>query len=81
MACLDELTDILITTLALPPQTMDATTALLGALPELDSMSVASVIAAIESQFHIQIEDDEISARHFATLGSLAAFVQHKLAD
>lgn len=44
-------------------------------------MSVASVIAAIESQFHIQVEDDEISARHFETLGSLAAFVQHKLAD
>jgi acyl carrier protein len=81
MSCLDELTDILITTLSLPAQPMDPSTPLLGALPELDSMSVASVIAAIESQFHIQIGDDEISARHFETLGSLAAFVQRKLAD
>lgn len=80
MPCLDELNDILRTTLALAALSMDPATPLLGALPELDSMSVASVIAAIESQFHIQIEDDEISARHFDTLGSLAAFVQRKLA-
>jgi acyl carrier protein len=79
MSCLDELNDILRTALALPELPMEPSTPLLGALPELDSMSVASVIAAIESQFHIQIGDDEISARHFETLGSLAAFVQHKL--
>jgi acyl carrier protein len=81
MSCLDELNDILRTTLALPSFSAEPSTPLLGALPELDSMSVASVIAAIECQFHIQIEDDEISARHFETLGSLAAFVQRKLAD
>lgn len=81
MPCLDELNDILRTTLSLPALSMEPSTPLLGALPELDSMSVASVIAAIESQFHIQIEDDDISASHFATLGSLAAFVQRKLAD
>jgi len=81
MSCLDELNDILRTTLSLPALSTDPSTPLLGALPELDSMSVASVIAAIESQFHIQIEDDDISARHFETLGSLAGFVQRKLAD
>lgn len=81
MSCLDELNDILRTTLALPALATDPATPLLGALPELDSMSVASVIAAIESQFHIQVGDDEISARHFETLGSLAAFVRHKLTD
>jgi acyl carrier protein len=58
MSCLDELNDILRTTLSLPELPMAPSTPLLGALPELDSMSVASVIAAIESQFHIQIEDD-----------------------
>eukprot|EP01034_Spumella_vulgaris_P001112 gene1112-1477_t len=48
MSCLDELNDILRTTLSLPALSMEPSTPLLGALPELDSMSVASVIAAIE---------------------------------
>jgi acyl carrier protein len=58
---------------------MDAETPLLGALPELDSMAVVSVIAALEDHFAISIEDDEIEAATFATLGSLTAFVERKL--
>ena len=81
MSCLDELNDILRATLSLPALPMDPATPLLGALPQLDSMSVASVIAALENQFQIQVDDDEISARHFETLGSLAAFVERKLAE
>lgn len=57
---------------------MDADTPLLGSLPELDSMAVVNVIGALEEQFGITVEDDEISARTFATLGSLAAFVAEK---
>ena len=59
----------------------DALTAdspLLGSLPELDSMAVVSLIGALEEHFGIMIDDDEISASTFATLGSLAAFVQEK---
>jgi acyl carrier protein len=52
--------------------------ALLGALPELDSMAVISLIAALEEHFDIAIDDDDISASTFATLGSLAAFVADK---
>ena len=53
---------------------------LLGALPELDSMAVISLIAALEEHFDIAIDDDDISASTFATLGSLAAFVADKRA-
>ena len=53
---------------------------LLGAIPELDSMAVVNLITALEEHFGITVEDDEISADTFETLGSLAAFVAHKLA-
>ncbi len=59
----------------------DALTAdspLLGSLPELDSMAVVSLIGALEEHFGITVDDDDISASTFATLGSLAAFVQEK---
>jgi acyl carrier protein len=59
---------------------MDADTPLLGSLPELDSMAVVNVIGALEEQFGITVDDDEISARTFATLGSLSAFVAEKTA-
>jgi acyl carrier protein len=48
---------------------------LLGALPELDSMAVVSVIAAIEDRFGITVDDDDISGATFATFGSLVDFV------
>ena len=60
---------------------LDADAALLGSLPELDSMAVVNLIGALEDHFGISIEDDEISARTFATLGSLAAFVEQKIAQ
>jgi acyl carrier protein len=53
---------------------------LLGALPELDSMSVVNLIAALETHFDFVVHDDEISASSFATLGALAEFVEGKLA-
>lgn len=80
MSCLDEISLILRITLDLPRLQLDEHTPLLGSVPELDSMSVAGVIAAMENQFGIQIADDEIDARHFASVGSLVAFVQRKLA-
>ena len=59
---------------------MNASTPLLGAIPELDSMAVVSLITALEEQFGITVEDDEIGAEAFETLGSLTAFVEQKLA-
>ncbi|MBK1695302.1 acyl carrier protein [Chromatium weissei] len=52
---------------------------LLGAIPELDSMAVVNIITALEEQFGFCVEDDEISAESFATLGSLVEFVTRKL--
>ena len=60
-------------------QAMDASTPLLGAVPELDSMAVVNVITALEEHFGISVADDEIGAATFATLGSLSAFVEQKL--
>lgn len=50
-------------------------TALLGAIPELDSMAVVSLITAMESRFGITIDDDDIDGQTFATVGSLVDFV------
>jgi len=55
--------------------------ALLGAIPELDSMAVVSILTAMEDYFGFTVEDDEISADTFETLGSLVAFVDSKLAS
>jgi len=52
---------------------------LLGTIPELDSMTVVSIITSLEEDFGFKIDDDEISADSFATLGSLIAFVERKL--
>lgn len=54
-------------------------TELLGALPELDSMAVASLLTAIEEHFDILIEDDEISAEIFTDVGSLSDFIAGKI--
>jgi acyl carrier protein len=60
-------------------QTLEASTPLLGAIPELDSMAVVNVITALEDHFGFSVDDDEIGAATFATLGSLSEFVEHKL--
>ena len=53
---------------------------LLGALPELDSMAVVMILTSLEEHFGFTVEDDEISADTFATLGTLTAFAEQKLA-
>ncbi|GGN33374.1 acyl carrier protein [Actinoplanes campanulatus] len=58
--------------------TLDAATPLLGSLPELDSMAVLEIVAGIEERFGISVDDDEVTAELFETLGSLAAFVDEK---
>lgn len=58
---------------------LTADSKLFGALPELDSVGVVSVLTALEDRYGIAVEDDEISAETFATLGSFTAFVSSKL--
>jgi acyl carrier protein len=57
-----------------------AETPLLGSLPELDSMAVLEVVAALEARFGITVDDEEVTAEAFVTLGSLAALVEGKQA-
>lgn len=56
-------------------------TLLLGNIPELDSMAVVNVITALEEYYDISVDDDEISAKTFETLGSLTHFVEQKLSS
>jgi acyl carrier protein len=56
----------------------DEATALFGALPELDSMAVATLLTGIEERFGVLIEDDDVDAEDFATFGTLLAFVRRK---
>ncbi|HEV8500071.1 MAG TPA: acyl carrier protein [Casimicrobiaceae bacterium] len=59
----------------------DDATPLLGAVPELDSMAVVSVLTTFEDRFGFEIDDDEIDGATFATVGSLVAFVRGKRGD
>jgi acyl carrier protein len=65
--------------LAISPDALTENTRLLGALPELDSMAVVTILTAFEENFGFAIDDDEISADTFATFGTLAEFVERKL--
>ncbi len=58
---------------------LDSAAPLLGALPELDSMAVVSILTTIEERFGIVVDDDEMDGAVFATVGSLSRFVSGKL--
>jgi acyl carrier protein len=77
----DDVRSVLADTLQLGAraQALTADSALLGSLPELDSMAVVAVITALEERFGIVVDDDEITADTFATLGTLTAFVTDKV--
>ena len=60
---------------------LSADSPLLGAIPELDSMAVVMILTAMEEHFGFSVDDDEISADTFQTLGSLTTFVEQKLSS
>jgi acyl carrier protein len=82
MATLDDVKSILGNVLQLGgarTEKLARDTQLLGGIPELDSMAVLSVIAALEENFGFTVEDDEVTTTNFETVGSLADFVSRKL--
>lgn len=81
MSNLQEVKDLLSQALQLGPRVDSLTpdSQLLGALPELDSMAVVTILTAMEEHFGFVVDDDEISADTFATLGTLTDFVEQKL--
>lgn len=79
----EEVLSILDETLSLKGRSAEfsASTPLLGAIPELDSMAVVALITSLEDRFGFTVEDDEIEGSTFATVGSLVDFVQAKLSS
>lgn len=59
---------------------LTADSALFGALPELDSMALATLFGAIEDRFDLFLADDEIDGAVVATYGSLLAFLRARMA-
>lgn len=76
-----EVISILQLTLGVAPGTIapHPDTPVLGAIPEMDSMSVVSILVSLEEQYGVMVDDDEIDADVFATVGSLTRFVASKL--
>ena len=55
---------------------MDESTKLMGSLPELDSLAVAEVLAAIEERFGFEVDDADVTVDMFETVGTLAAYIE-----
>ena len=79
----DDIREILRDTLQLGERAdqLTASSPLLGVVPEFDSMAVVTVLTMVEEQFGIEIEDDEVTADVFQTVGSLADFVSERVND
>jgi acyl carrier protein len=77
VSTLDEVKALVAETLGIEDriESMDASTGLLGQLPELDSMAVVMIATEIENRFGFEIDNSEFTAEVFETLGTLAAFV------
>jgi acyl carrier protein len=60
--------------------TFTSSTHLLGAVPEMDSMAVVSIITAIEERLGVSVSDDDIDGSTFETVGGLVDFVAERLA-
>ena len=60
-------------------ESITADTRLLGEIPEMDSMAVVTVLTTLEESYGFVVDDDEISADTFATLGTLTEFVEKKI--
>ena len=56
----------------------DDETPLFGALPELDSMAVATLLTELEDRLGISIDDDEVDVEMFETFGALVRFAVEK---
>ena len=80
MASIDDIRALLDDALQLGDRVkaFDLDTALLGNLPEFDSMAVVAIITALEDNFGLAVEDDDITGETFETVGSLLDFVQSR---
>lgn len=56
--------------------TLSADTLLFGSLPELDSLALVELITVLEERFGFEMDEDDINAEVFESVGSLAAYVR-----
>jgi acyl carrier protein len=77
----DDVKAVVVGTLGLAARgdSLDATTPLLGSVPELDSMAVLELILALEHRFDIVLDGEDVTGEAFETLASLTALVEAKL--
>ncbi|THK39043.1 glycosyltransferase [Ensifer sp. MPMI2T] len=77
LSTFEELKELIIQTLGIqdPGRIAGASTPLFGSMPELDSLAVVNLAAALETRFGFQIDDSGFSADVFDTVGSLAEYV------
>ena len=54
-------------------------TGLLGQGFGLDSIEILQVVVAVEAEFGLTVDDDELRPEHFLTVGDLVTFIQRRL--
>ena len=81
MVPIEQVLDVLAESLdsSVPVREMSEDARLFGAVPELDSMAIISVITSLEQKFGITFDDDELDAGIFETVGSLIKQIATKL--
>lgn len=62
-------------------RTSDAGTSLLGRGIGLDSMEALALAVAIEEEFAIEVDDADLTAALFHTIGSVATYVRRRTAQ
>jgi acyl carrier protein len=60
--------------------TLNASTPLFGSMPELDSFAVLGLASSLEERFGFEIDGSEFTGEIFETIGTLAEFVEKKIA-
>jgi acyl carrier protein len=70
----DDLIEVLTEVLG-DEHTFTEDTLLFGSLPELDSLALVELITNIEERFGFEMDEDDITAEVFESVGSLSAFV------
>ncbi len=74
----DGVIDVIVTSLGIEERRAELTagSALFGALPELDSMAVATLLTEMEERLGILIEDDDVEAEDLMTFGKLVSLAE-----
>ena len=79
-ATLDSVKAVIVRTLDISDRAdgLDAETALFGSMPELDSLALLELATSLEEEFGFVIADEDFTEEVFATIGSLAEFVERR---